>query len=234
MTILFLQFPLIKLNGLWHGMFLRTAINVNSNIRGMLWRLSLVRCLARKKTYLWGAPSVSRLVLPSSYSRGGNLLGSRDPDNTARVPVLLAIIHRDNSATCNEQPGLCVGAEAMGPVLIWDKDRLLISGPEPLALCLDFRCATNATDRMLRLRRRKTEGTMTLWINRTGVLVSRSQKLIIFTKQRYKRDGGEGDGNKIKSLRPTSYCLSHLNHRCEHLFQSPPALKLFPESSLTL
>lgn len=165
---------------------------------------------------------------------GGNLLGSRDPDNTARVPVLLAIIHRDNSATCNEQPGLCVGAEAMGPVLIWDKDRLLISGPEPLALCLDFRYATNATDRMLRLRRRKTEGTMTLWINRTGVLVSRSQKLIIFTKQRYKRDGGEGDGNKIKSPRPTSYCLSHLNHRCEHLFQSPPALKLFPESSLTL
>lgn len=56
------------------------------------------------------------------------LVRSQDPDNTACVPVLLAIIHSDNWATCNEQLGPCVGAEA-GPVLIWDKDRLLINGP---------------------------------------------------------------------------------------------------------
>lgn len=161
-------------------MFLRTAIDVNGNIRETLWRLFLMRCLARKKHICEGTVTLTTCASIQLLTQR-KLTWSRDPDNTARVPVLSAIIHRDNSATCNEQPGLCVGAEAIGPVLIWDKDRLLISGPEPLALCLDFRYATNVTDRMLSLQRRKTEGTMTLWINRTGVLVSRSQKLIIFT-----------------------------------------------------
>lgn len=55
--------------------------------------------------------------------------------------------------------GPCVGAAA-GPVLIWDKDRLLISGPEALARCLGLCYATNPMDRMLRLLevRRREQG----------------------------------------------------------------------------
>lgn len=113
----------------------------------------LMRCLAIKKK-LWESTVNLTACTSDQLLTQRKLVWSQDLDNTACVPVLLAIIHCDNQTTCNEQLWPCVGAEAR-PVLIWDKDRLLINGPKPLALCLGFSYATNTMGRMLRLRRER-------------------------------------------------------------------------------
>lgn len=114
---------------------------------------------------------------PVSHTKG-NLFGVR----TFTTPLVLSSCWPLFTVTSRLHVMNSFGS-ALGPKrglsFIGDKDRLLINGPQPLALCLNFRYATNTTGRMLRLREEWQRGTgrLVLQLDRSA---GGSRKLILF------------------------------------------------------